>query len=169
MAKTDPDKNQLVSVTGRTPWDAAIEISKTLGTLVPVLLIAAGAVFTIYKFQELSRAAQNKMDEARIQASQQFKTELESANKVVRETYTQMGQLSKQQIENVQLLLGLHSDVVKNTEIQRGNLSKYQEEAKKGMKRADMSKNEADTARSVAEADRSKAEESKKDLENIIK
>jgi flagellar biogenesis protein FliO len=57
------------AVTGRTVWDAVVEIAKTLGTLVPIILIVGGGIFAFYKFQELSQAAQKDVQSARNEAS----------------------------------------------------------------------------------------------------
>jgi hypothetical protein len=166
MAKSGKGQ-QDTAVTGRTVWDAVVEIAKTLGTMVPLILIAGGVIFAFYKFQELSQAAQKDVQSARNEASRQFQAELEAANKALRETYSQMGHLSKQQIENVQSSLGLHNDVLKNTEVQRGNLMKYQEEAKKEMDNAEKARKEVQIAQENAAAQRKQAEDTKAELQKL--
>jgi methyl-accepting chemotaxis protein len=136
---------------GRTPWDAIIEVSKTLGNLVPILIVAAGIVFAFFKFQDLSQARDRAVREA-----------TEKAREALQKTYDQMVDLSGKQIHNVQALLGLHDEVSKS-------VKKFQADANQEMEKATQAQREADQAKQEAERAQKEVFKAEKELESKSK
>lgn len=113
-------------ITGRTPSDAFIEAIHILGKLAPLTVIMAGSIFAIYKFWDLSNTQQEKINEAQNNAQQEYRLELDVANKALRDTYNQIGTLTTTQITNVKSLLELSN-------LQRQRLESLQIEVKSNM------------------------------------
>jgi hypothetical protein len=132
-----------VPITGRNMWDAAIEASRGFGKYLPWAIIAAGIVFGSYKFSELQ-------GKARADARKQVQAELDAAYKELRETYGQIANMNKQELDNVAAMLRVHDDTVKSTEEQRKKLSDLHTQAEQ--ERDAAAKARVDTDRAVNEA-----------------
>jgi hypothetical protein len=114
-----PDTPQ--PVTGRTQWDALVDIMRMLGNAAPYLLIVGLAVFGFYKVQELNQQRDLDLQKARETATEEYRQQLAAANKALIETYQAMGNISGTQIKNLSDMLELHAKATTRTQALQEN------------------------------------------------
>ena len=143
---------------GRTWADATVDLARLLGSLAPIAIVVAGALFALYMFREQADRSQKDLREAREQVSKLNETERQAASKALqdsygelRQTYQAMGTLSEHQIGNVKKLLELHGEVATSTEAQRDRLRKLDEDATRQMKQAEEARAGAAKAKDEAQ------------------
>ncbi|HXZ14597.1 MAG TPA: hypothetical protein VEH77_01230, partial [Roseiarcus sp.] len=100
-------------VTGRTQWDALVDIFNTLGTVAPYIAFIALGLFAYYKFTQLTEQNASDLQKAQAEASQRYESQIATANKVLAETYDEIGKMSASQITNLNAMLDLHSKAAK--------------------------------------------------------
>lgn len=103
-------------MTGRTQWDALVDVVRLLGTAGPYLILVGLAVFGFYKFQEQSQQRDADLQKARETAAESYRQQLSAANKALVETYQAMGTISGTQIKNLSDMLELHSKATVRTQ-----------------------------------------------------
>jgi predicted nucleic acid-binding Zn-ribbon protein len=114
------------TVTGRTQWDAAVDILRLLGSAAPYLLIIALVAFGFYKFQELNQTHEIDLQKARDTATAEYRDQLAAANKALKETYQAMADISGTQIKNISDMLELHAKVTSRTQELQQNQEQQQ-------------------------------------------
>ena len=131
------------ATTGRTVWDALVDMAGMLGRYTPWIIIVAGALYGTYKFRELERdAAQQERDAV--------KKETAEAYAALRSTYSQVGEMHQQQLANLSSMLKVNKETAENTEQQRGLLKELQEEIRTKLAVAEKAQKDADQATAAA-------------------
>jgi hypothetical protein len=135
--KSTPEATQVV--TGRTQWDAAVDIMRLLGAGGPYLLLVGLVIFGFYKFQELSQQREGDLQKGRELATEQYRQQLAAANKALVDTYQAMGNISGVQIKNLSDMLELHAKATTRTQELQQNEEQARiklEEATRGAEKA---------------------------------
>src|SRR5438270_13116195 len=70
--------------TGRTAWDAIVDVLGMLGRHTPWIIIFAGGCYGVYKFRELQQHAEKD-------AQDPAQTQIDQAHKELRDTYEHPG------------------------------------------------------------------------------
>lgn len=109
-------QSQPKTVTGRTQWDALVDIFTTLGTVAPYIAFVGLGLFAFYKFTQLTEQNTSDLQKAQAEASQRYESQIATANKVLAETYDEIGKMSASQITNLNAMLDLHSKAAKQTQ-----------------------------------------------------
>ena len=91
------EADQSQRVTGRTPWDALVEISNRFA---PPILIVAVVAWVVYEYRKSDREYVAKLDEARTQASENYMNRLDQLNDNLIKTYQAMQSVTDVGIEN---------------------------------------------------------------------
>jgi predicted nucleic acid-binding Zn-ribbon protein len=119
-AATKADSSDVPGVTGRTQWDALVDVLRLLGNAGPYLILVGLVVFGFYKFQEQSQQREIDLQKVRETATESYRQQLSAANKALVDTYQAMGNISGTQIKNVSDMLELHAKATARTqEMQR--------------------------------------------------
>lgn len=126
--------------TGRTLWDAIVDLARLMGPYAPWVIMIAGAIFAFYKFTQLQETAQDK-------AREQVQKELDAAHKELRDTYNQIADMNKQELGNVKSMLEVHELTVKSTEDQRKKYNDLREQSNREREQVEKSRQEADQAK----------------------
>ena len=116
------------ATTGRTAWDALVDIGGMLGRYTPWIIMVAGVLYGAYKFIELTHSAQQDAQDAAQRARDAAQDEIKLAQTELRNTYAQIGVMHKQQLENLLSMLNVNKATTESTELQRSSLTKLQEE-----------------------------------------
>jgi len=153
------------NLTGRTSWDAIVDISRAFGPYLPWVIIVGGVIYGAYKFSELQ-------GKASADARQQVQKELDAAYTTLRQTYQQIGSMNKQELDDVASMLKVHRDTVKSTDEQRQRYNdlhtqaeQEREAAAKARADADRAINEAAAAVKQLERERKAASDASADFE----
>src|SRR5216684_2402382 len=101
---------------GRTQWDALVDIFKALGGIAPYLAFIGLGLFTFYKFSQLSQQSASDLHKAQEDATRHYEDQISTANKILVETYNQIGKMSTAQIKNLNDMLDLHAKTTKGTQ-----------------------------------------------------
>jgi hypothetical protein len=109
-------QSQPKTVTGRTQWDALVDIFTTLGTVAPYIAFVGLGLFAFYKFSQLTEQNTSDLQKAQAEASQRYESQIATTNKVLAETYDEIGKMSASQITNLNAMLDLHSKAAKQTQ-----------------------------------------------------
>jgi hypothetical protein len=112
------------ALTGRTQWDALVDVLRLLGNAGPYLMIVGLVIFGFYKFQELGQQRDLDLQKARETATESYRQQLSAANKALVDTYQAMGSICGTQIKNLSEMLELHAKATTRTQ----ELQKAQEE-----------------------------------------
>lgn len=124
-------------VTGRTNADVISEALQLLGKLgVPAIIVGA-LLFAFFMFSQM-------IADAQLRADKQNQEKLDKAQQALIETYSSIGDLSKQQISNVKELLSLNEQVAKTTEEGRLKLEGLRARADEHESAAEKARLEAD-------------------------
>jgi len=111
-----PGRRRAAGVTvGRTQWDALVDIFKALGSIAPYLAFIGLVLFFFYKFSQLSQQSASDLRKAQEDATKHYETQIATANKVLVETYDQIGKMSASQIKNLNDMLDIHAKTTKST------------------------------------------------------
>ncbi len=145
-------------IPGRGWPDVSIQVLQMLGKLGPAAIIVGGLLFALYMFF-------TAISEAQLRADQQTQAKLEAAQNALVKTYSAIGDLSSQQIANVQKLLKLNEDVATSTETRRKQLDEIQDRADEQRKLAEAAKKQAEQARAEADKARAEADKSREEAE----
>jgi hypothetical protein len=129
---TDSELKPGAGLTGRTQWDAAVDVVRLLGNAGPYLLLVGLVVFGFYKFQELSQQRDADLEKTRQTATESYRQQLSAANKALVETYQAMGSISGTQIKNLSDMLELHARATTRTQ----ELQQAQEEQRAKLEQA---------------------------------
>ena len=145
------------TTTGRTPWDALVDMGGMLGRYTPWIIILAGAVFGGLKINEATRAA-----------NAAAKGDVDAAQKSLRDTYTNIGQMHAQQLANLKAMLEVNkataadtAEKVKDAEHAKKASDSAKAEAAAANNEADEKKKEAMLAKAEAASAKQEAEEEK--------
>ena len=94
--------------TGRTAWDAIVDVLGMLGRYTPWIIIFAGGCYGFYKFRELQQHAQKDAQDA-------AQSQIDQAHKDLRDTYEQIGKMHQQQLEGLSSMLSLNQKTTEST------------------------------------------------------
>ena len=140
--------------TGRTAWDAIVDVLGMLGRYTPWIIIFAGGCYGFYKFRELQQHAQKDAQDA-------AQSQIDQAHKDLRDTYEQIGKMHQQQLEGLSSMLSLNQKTTESTKQQQTELNALRDEAKKIQGEAE----EAKKAVAKAKSDALAAEKEKADAQ----
>lgn len=112
------------ATTGRTAWDALVDMGGMLGRYTPWIIIVAGVFYGTYKFRELQQHAQKDAQDA-------AQSQIDEAHKDLRDTYEQIGKMHQQQLERLSSMLDLDKKTTESTKQKQAELDKLQEETKR--------------------------------------
>jgi uncharacterized membrane-anchored protein YhcB (DUF1043 family) len=96
---------------GRTTPDAVVDVAKLLGKSLPALLVAAGVVVGYLEYRKLDDQTNERVAEAQQKSREQFQSELDAANKAMRESYKLSAELNQQMIGNAKTLVELQTNM----------------------------------------------------------
>jgi len=147
---------------GRTTADAAVDIIALLWKQAPWLVVVAGAVYAIMLFQDQSREADAKIQEANEHAQEQYEKSLVDTRQALLEAYTQISAVSKQQIDNMRELLQAQDEVTAKLAAQRKEQEELQADLREQKEQAAAAQEE------IRDAEVRKAA-MQKDLEDRLK
>ena len=68
--KVEQTTSKSAPATGRTPWDALVDIGAMLGPYTPWLIIVAGTLFGVYHFIGLKNTIDERVETAKQQAEE---------------------------------------------------------------------------------------------------
>jgi hypothetical protein len=146
---------EATNVTGRTLWDAVVDLARQLGPYTPWLLMIGGGIFAFFKFTELQQTAQSE-------ARKDFQKDLDAAHKELRETFNQIADMNKHQLINVKSMLEVHEQTVKSTEEQRKKYNDLREISNK-------ERDEVEKSRQIAERAKLEATDAMKNAQDASK
>jgi len=133
------------ATTGRTAWDALVDMGGMLGRYTPWLIIVAGALYGTYKFRELQQHAQKDAQDA-------AQSQIDQAHKDLMDTYAQIGNMHKQQLEGLSSMLKLNKETAESTQEQTSRLNQLKEDTRKTEDEAKAAKEAAEKARLAVQA-----------------
>jgi hypothetical protein len=131
------------SATGRTAWDALVDMGGMLGPYTPWIIIVAGLFFGTYKFMDMQQAARKDAQAA-------SRDELEKAHQALLSTYDSIGKMHTQQLEGLSSMLKLNKETAESTQDQTSRLNKLKEDTKNTEEEAKAAKEAADKAKEEA-------------------
>lgn len=114
------------TVTGRTAWDALVDMGTMLGRLTPWIIIVAGALYGVYKFTTLTQDAQK------------------AANDKLTATYEEIGKMHDQQMGNLKEMLELTKRIEERAKAKAKEADEAQKAAEEATARADSAKKRAE-------------------------
>lgn len=131
------------SATGRTAWDALVDMGGMLGPYTPWIIIVAGLFFGTYKFMDMQQAARKDAQDA-------SRKEVDQAHAALLSTYEQIGNMHKQQLEGLSSMLKLNKETAESTQDQTSRLNKLKEDTRNTEEEAKAAKEAADKAKVAA-------------------
>ena len=120
------------TVTGRTAWDALVDMGSTLGRLTPWVIIVAGALYGVYKFTTLTQSAQ------------------QDANKKLNDTYDEISKMRTQQMENLKSMFDLNNIIEERAKRKAHDAEEAQKDAVEAQKRLEAANESAKKAEESA-------------------
>jgi hypothetical protein len=114
------------TVTGRTAWDALVDMGTMLGRLTPWIIIVAGALYGVYKFTTLTQDAQK------------------AANDKLTATYEEIGKMHDQQMGNLKEMFELQNTIEGKAKKKAQEADDAQKDAKEAIVRADLAKKDTE-------------------------
>jgi DNA repair exonuclease SbcCD ATPase subunit len=124
------------TVTGRTQWDALVDIFNMLGTVAPYIAFVGLGLFGFYKFTQLTEQNASDFQKAQAEASKNYESQIATANKVLAQTYDEIGKMSSSQITNLNAMLDLHSKAAKQTQDLQVNVQELRQKEEQQKKDA---------------------------------
>jgi len=122
MTKEHPD-------TGRTPWDFATELLRTIGRLGPSAVVVTGfLIFAYFFYQEVNKA--------RVETDAQLQAQVKAAQEQLVDTYEKIAGMSDQLITNVSNLIQLNATVDTEIESNREKLAELERESRTTLENA---------------------------------
>ena len=106
------------TVTGRTAWDALVDMGTMLGRLTPWVIIVAGALYGVYKFTTLTQDAQK------------------AANDKLMTTYAEIEKMHDEQMVNLKSMFDLNKVIEERTKAKAKEADEAQKAAEEAAARA---------------------------------
>ena len=138
-------------------WPAVVsQLIKTLGSATPYFVIVLMAGWGFLEFQKIEQKKLETIENAQNEAQEQYRSQIDTLNTSIRDSYKEVSEISSKQIKNVRDLITLYDEV-------KEKVSKLQREAQQHEQRANdvrtAAQQEADKA--LKEADAARAEVAK--------
>jgi hypothetical protein len=153
------------SATGRTAWDALVDMGGMLGRYTPWIIMVAGVAYGVYKFTDLEQRAQ-------AEAKKEFQKDIDQGHKELKDTYKQIGEMHAQQLTNLMSMLKLNDQTAQNTQQKQTELKKLQDETEKTKLEVEEAKKAVDKAKAealLAEKEKAEAQNQRKSADDGLR